>query len=301
VQRALAITVSLPLALAACGGDENPSADGRPGAVDAAFVDASSVDATAHADAPSSNGTPAPAGGWPVSSRCALVVSGGCDLVEAETWDRTGVASIASDHDANVARFLDPDGELILELAPPAWIAPSGLTALPDGGWVLAAAALGPGDLRVGTGVIALPDTYNRVVAKVVGDDLVWFQLVEGATAESAFVAARTDNSVVVGGEQMIDTTIGDVTLAGPVWLYDFFLATLTPAGAWAWAIELPQPASPLGDFRLVTLALGPQSEAIAIGVVRGTVSVAGDTVTGPTEARAIAAETGAWLGLETP
>lgn len=286
------------LVVAACGDNRaavEPVDAVAPG-VDAA---APGVDATAPmADAAAIVGTPEPAGGWPVSSRCAEDSPGGCVVVEAETWDRTGVASLVNDPDANVARLFDPAGGVIATIQPVIWFVPSGLTALPDGSWVIAGAALGPGELGVGADSITLPTTYNRIVARIAGGGVAWSEVIEGATAERASIAARTDGSVVIAGELMIDTTIAGTTLTGPAWVYDFFVAALHPDGTWAWALQLPPATSPIGDFQFGALALGAHSEAIVTGNLRGTMSAAGDTVVGPVAARAVASEAGAWLEL---
>lgn len=283
----------LILLLAACDGDGgDPS--GSPDATTTATIDSPQIPD----DSPPSTGTPAPTGGWPVSSRCAGPTSGGCDAVEAETWDRRGVASLTTDQNTNLTELRGPDGAVIATLVGDHWFAPWGLTALPDGGWVLAGAGLGPGALAIGDAAVELPFTYNRVVVQLVDGAPGWSQVFEGASGERLLVAARTDGSVVVAAEQMIDTTIGAVTLAGPIWVYDFFLAALTPDGAWSWAIELPSPASPIGDFAVEALALGPESEAIAHGALRGTLELGTDTVVGPVAARAVASELGDWLDL---
>jgi hypothetical protein len=291
--RAVPIAILL---LAACdgGGDGDPSG-ASPDATTTATIDSRQVNL---GDCPPWTGTPEPAGGWPVSSRCAGPTSGGCDAIEAETWDRRGLATLTSDQNTNLTELRGPDGAVIVTIAGDHWFAPWGLTALPDGGWVIAGAGLGPGALAIGDATVALPFTYNRVVLQLVGGAPGWSQVFEGASGERLLVAARTDGSVAVAGEQMIDTTIGATTLAGPVWVYDFFVAATTPTGDWSWAIELPSPESPIGDFALEALSLGPESEAIAHGALRGTLSLGADTVVGPVAARAVASEIGEWLDL---
>jgi hypothetical protein len=284
--------------LAACDGDGDDPAGSSPDATTTATIDSRQIPG----DCPPWTGTPAPPGGWPVSSRCAGPTSGGCDAVEAETWDRRGVASLTTDQNTNLTELRGPDGAVIATLVGDHWFAPWGLTALPAGGWVLAGAGLGPGALAIGDATVELPFTYNRVIVHLVDGVPGWSQVLEGASGERLLVAARTDGSVVVAAEQMIDTMIdtpnGTITLAGPIWVYDFFLAALTPDGAWSWAIELPSPASPVGDFAVETLSLGPESEAIAHGALRGTLELGTDTVVGPVAARAVASELGDWLDL---
>src|SRR5690348_16532603 len=105
----VAAVLMVLVAASACGDNGAPveSVDAAAPSVDAA---AASVDAQVPtADAMAIVGTPEPAGGWPVSSRCAEDSPGGCVVVEAETWDRTGVASLVNDPEANVARLVDPD------------------------------------------------------------------------------------------------------------------------------------------------------------------------------------------------
>jgi hypothetical protein len=283
----------LLLALSACGPADVSDSD--------ADTDNSDTDPTADTDP--GGGTPAPEGGWPASSVCAETSEDHwhCTRVEAETWDRSATYTW-SGGEFGEATVRDADGNTIVEVTSSNWIAVWGLSALPDGGWVLSGATLG-GSISVNGATVDMPYAYDPFVVAVGPDGgLRWSFVREGISSDRTLVAARTDGSVALAGDLATETTLGDVELEGPSWVYDFFLAALDAGGEVLWAIEPPDAATS-GDAMLETLALGDRSEIGALVQVRGTVSIAGSSVSGPegmtpVPALAEADEDGVWLGI---
>lgn len=286
LQRSLLLTICL--SSAACTVTEPADAPAEP---------------TPAPEQPDPEGTAAPEQGWPVSSRCVEPLHDQCaGGVEAETWDRTGLWAWRPTDDTAVSQLVSPDGEVVTTVETAVWHTHTGLTVRPDGVLVLAGAATGGGEVLVGDASLPLEHSYNRFVLWVSPEGaLLDSLLIEGITSEFGVVAARTDDSVVFAGPLYEETSFGDDTWPGPLWVLASVVGVLSPNAEWQWTQQVPAPSEALGDFEFTGLTLGDDSEVLLDGRQRQTVRL-GDLELdcGECDARAVLGEDGTpWDLLE--
>lgn len=225
-------------------------------------------------------GTPAPEGGWPVSSSCLEGDPVECERLVAETWDRSAEGALVRGDLGSATLSLG--GETLTTLEASARLMPQGLTARSDGGWaisgILLSGAVVSGPMYVNGEAQPFTNTYQRFLLFV--DDTGALEQVlyfKGFSAEPSVVAARTDGSVVLVGELLGATTLGaSSVLAQGGWHGHVLVAAASAEDGWLWATDIPEPEQ-RGNGRFESASLGPMSETIVSMEVFGTITFGPD------------------------
>ena len=100
-----------------------------------------------------------------------------------------------------------------------------------------------------------------------------WVKYIEDFTCTFPMVKVNDAGLVYFAGSLLAETDFDTITVHGPAWAYDFFLAALNPDGNYLWVNECPEVIT--GDASVGSLHyldIDPEGNAILSGITRGVI-----------------------------
>lgn len=287
------------LVLMACGGQEMPS--------DSALPDSADTADTADTGSPQDSGVESPVFS-PRSNDCVERGASSCLRLEADGW--SGGQTAVVEDDGSSPSLLSVNGQALTSLqGTPLHAYPSGLTAMPDGGWALGLSGFVT-SVTVGSDTYAVETgkTYNRILLVLDAEGaLVRGTAFQGASKEDTFVTAQPDGTLWVHGPSYVDLELGGHPVRRSSWVYSYLVAAWTAQGEWAWARSNPSwdrsSGQPVGDAEIVELRAHDQGAEVSM-LTRGELVLDGLTLSCPAEADRCAHEvsldaSGTWGGAQ--
>ena len=99
-------------------------------------------------------------------------------------------------------------------------------------------------------GVLIEPATlYNYFVGKYNAQfEIQWVNYLEDVTCQFPEVKCQDPDYIYFSGGLFMETVFGNLTVNGPQWVYDFFVAQLNSNGEYQWVHEVPEVNTIQGD-----------------------------------------------------
>lgn len=255
-------------------------------------VDSGTPDGGADTGEPVDTGEVVDPDALPRSNDCLEDRAGSCALMEAESWDRTQTAQFRQAVLAAEEPFeLWVEQTLLLRATTAPYRANvTGLTALPDGSWVVA--LTGKFDHIEVDGARTDLDTgsdRNRAILRVsAGGEMTLVAAFPAWHSEFVRLHGRPDGTLWVYGPLMEPLTLGEIDLEAPAVTYNAFVAELTVMGEWAWARGLVNANTQVGaDSDGFILGLQAFTYGAELELwLRGTLDLDGVLLTCPAQER---------------
>jgi len=225
---------------------------------------------------PSVNGT----GSWIIKMNSIVgiewsKIADGYSEWRCMAFDNDGNVLVGNDNfnASHISRF-DANGNLLNDIEQLNVSVISSLDVDYEGNIYAAGSCAGPdanfGGVPYGTELI-----YNKYLVKYnAGLQPQWVKYVDDITCTQPEVTCNDPDYVYLAGDLFDETQFDSITLAGPLWVYDFFVARLDSQGNFVWARDIDDEAN-TGDASLSkrNFFLGDADNNVYLtGFMRGTI-----------------------------
>ncbi|MCB0805459.1 MAG: T9SS type A sorting domain-containing protein [Bacteroidales bacterium] len=222
------------------------------------------------------------------------------DGISGIEWSKTFIGysegrCLAIDNDGNLLVGSDdygdsyltaysPSGELLYEIEQLNVPVISSVDIDQDGNVYTTGSCAGTDAMYAGT-QFENPFSYSKYLAKYNPQfEAEWVKYIEDITCTFPEVVCQEENQVYWSGDLFIPTQFDSISVPGPSWVFDFFLAKLDASGVYQWVKDVSEEST--GDATINGknfLSVDAQNNVCISGYTRGTVEWS-DEITTVTE-----------------